>query len=332
MHIFIEGPRWAGMWTEIIATSLQQLGHSVEYLHHNVRSHADRLYLARHCWLQGEERSTAWAQRFRQRLLERMHGQQWHVLFSIQGKVDAITLQQLRRYSPGLRVIYWWGDILSAAALARIQDVAGFADRILVSYAGSHAKLERRYGQQLVYFPFGVAPAFHCVGTPGARERRRFGAEVSFVGTCYPERCELLRYLSSVLAVPVAVWGRGWRHCPGVRGRGALALRESQLVHACSKITLNLHHAGSDDGGNMRFREIPAAGGFQICDWQPALAATAPGRYTIFCRSQHEFAERIRYYLAHTEERLQLARTAHEAVMETAGYAPRLAALLQDLP
>jgi spore maturation protein CgeB len=116
-----------------------------------------------------------------------------------------------------------------------------------------------------------------------------------------------------------------------VRGRGALALRDSQLVHACSKISLNLHHAGSDDGGNMKFREIPAAGGFQVCDWQPALAATAHGKHTVFCRSLPEFAARIRYYLAHTDERLQLARAAHEAVMETADYAPRLAALLQDL-
>lgn len=331
MHIFIEGPGWAGMWTEIIAMSLQQLGHQVEYLHHNARSHSDRLYLAQRSWLHGEERGTAWARRFRQHLLERMHGREWQVLLSIQGKVDAITLQQLRQQSPGLQVIYWWGDILSDAALARIRDVAGFADRILVSYAGSHAKLEKLYGQQLVYFPFGVAPAFHRVGTPTPRQHRRFSAEVSFVGTCYPERCELLRYLNSVLASPVAVWGRGWRHCPGVRGRGALTLSESQLVHACSKISLNLHHAGSDDGGNMKFWEIPAAGGFQICDLQPALAATAHGRHTIFCNTLPEFSARIQYYLSHADERLQLARAAHQAALETADYAPRLAALLQDL-
>jgi len=331
MNIFIEGPRWAGMWTEIIATSLQQLGHQVEFLHHNVRSHGDRLYLARRSWLHAEKRGTAWARRFRQRLLERMHGRQWQVLLSIQGKIDAATVRQLRQHSPGLQVIYWWGDILNDNALSRIRDVAGFADRILVSYAGSHAKLEKLYGEQLVYFPFGVAPAFHNIGTPAPRERHRFGAEVSFVGTCYPERCELLRYLNSVLASPVAVWGRGWRHCHGVRGRGAMALHESQLVHACSKISLNLHHAGSDDGGNMKFWEIPAAGGFQICDWQPALAASAHGKHTIFCRSLPEFAKSIHHYLSHPDERMQLTRSAHQAVLESADYAPRLAALLQGL-
>jgi spore maturation protein CgeB len=117
-----------------------------------------------------------------------------------------------------------------------------------------------------------------------------------------------------------------------VRGRGALALRESQLVHACAKVSLNLHHAGTDDGGNMKSWEIPAAGGFQICDWQPALAATAHGKHTIFCRSLPEFAARIQYYLARDAERRQLGHAARKAVLDTPGYTPRLAALLQDLP
>lgn len=331
MNILIEGPRWAGMWTEIVTTSLRQLGHRVEFRYHNVRKPGDRLFLAGRTWLHGEERGTAWARRFRQRLLQQAGHTHRDLLFSIQGRIDAATVQQLRRQSPGLRVIYWWGDILGDAALARIREAAGCADRILVSYAGSYAKLAELYGDRVLYFPFGVAPAFHCVGTPTARERRRYSAGIAFVGTCYPERCELLRYLKRRLTCPVTVWGRGWRHCRGVRGRGALSLRESQLVHACSDISLNLHHAGSDDGGNMKFWEIPAAGGFQICDWQPALAAATHGKYTVTCRSPAEFAETIEYYLAHADERRQLAHAAREAVLETAGYAPRLAALLQDL-
>jgi len=331
MDILIEGPRWAGMWTEIIAASLQQLGHRVDYLYHNVRLPADRLFLAGRTWLLGEDRGTAWARRFQQRLLEQAGRSPPEVLLSIQGKVDAATVQQLRQHSPDMRVLYWWGDILSDAALARIRDAAAFADRILISYAGSQARLEKLYGERVVFFPFGVAPGFHTAGIPTAREQRRLGADVAFVGTCYPERCELLRYLNARLPAPVAVWGRGWRHCHGVRGRGALSLHESQLVHACSKISLNLHHAGTEDGGNMKYWEIPAAGGFQICDRQPSLAATGHGKYTIACSSIPEFAERIRYYLAHAQERRQLAHAANRAVWETAGYTPRLASLLQNL-
>ena len=133
------------------------------------------------------------------------------------------------RHSPGLRVIYWWGDILSDAALARIRTAAGCADRILVSYAGSHARLEKMYGDRVVYFPFGVAPAFHCVDCPDrAGSSSHFGADVAFVGTCYPERCELLRYLNSRLdrrsrsgdaagATAAACGGAAHCHCAKAR-------------------------------------------------------------------------------------------------------------------
>ena len=92
MNVFIEGPRWAGMWTEIVAASLQQLGHRVEYRYHNVRGTGDRLFLAARTWLHGEDRGTAWAQRFRQHLLEQASLHPRNVLLSIQGKVDAATV------------------------------------------------------------------------------------------------------------------------------------------------------------------------------------------------------------------------------------------------
>jgi len=331
MKIFIEGPRWSGMWTEIIAVSLQQLGHRTGILHHNVKSTGDRLALALRSRRNGMDRASAWTDRYRKQLLQAMSAGGWDLLLSIQGKIDATTLQLLRQHSPGLQVIFWWGDILGPAALARIRAASEFAERILVSYAGSHARLTQLYGDRVVYFPFGIAPGFHAIAPPGASERRRYGAAVSFVGTCYPERCELLRYLNRHLEAPVAVWGRGWRHCRGVRGRGALTLRESLLVHGASQISLNLHHAGTENGFNMKYYEIPAAGGFQLCDWQTALETSAHGRHTVACRSPAEFAEKIAYFLAHPEERRELARAARETVLETAAYAPRLAALLQDL-
>ena len=70
---------------------------------------------------------------------------------------------------------------------------------------------------------------------------------------------------------------------------------------------------------------------YEVCDWQPALAASVHGRHTILCRSLPEFAERIHYYLAHTEERRQLALAAHAAALETGDYTRHLAELLQDL-
>jgi spore maturation protein CgeB len=330
VKICIEGPRWSGMWTEIIADTLQDLGHRVAFRYHNRKRLSDRMALAGTV-LRGTERSAAWARRHRRQLLQAMQPGQWDLLLSIQGKLDAASVRQLRAQSPGLRVVFWWGDVLTDKGRAAIREAAVFSDRILVSYRGSYEQLRPLYGDRLVYFPFGVSPAWHSVPELTARDRRRFTADVAFVGTCYPERCELIRYLNTRLASPVRVWGRGWRHCRGSRGHGALSLQDSLKVHACARISLNLHHRDTDNGCNMKFYEIPAAHGFQVCDWQPLLATTALGQSSVACRSLPEFAAAIDYYLAHEQERKRLAAAASRTVFATAGYAQQLAQLLDSL-
>ena len=318
------------MWTEVIADTLTRSGHRVEYCYHNNRRSGDRLALLGGRLLPGADYRSAWIERYRKQLSLRLERFRPDVLFSIQGKVDADIVNRQRASAPQLRVIYWWGDILTAQARERIKLAAGFSDRILVSYRGIYEKLEPAYAGQLVYFPFGVAERFHRPQL-SARDRKRFTADVSFAGTCYPERCELIRYLNSRLDTPVQVWGRGWRHCKGVRGKGSLSLQDSLKVHACSRISLNLHHRETDNGFNMKFYEIPAAGGFQLCDHQPEMDNIPLGRETVSCRDLPEFAEKIRYYLAHEQARRESAAMTSQTDYATAGYHDRLATLFNSL-
>ena len=108
------------MWTEIIADSLRQAGHTVGVSYHNRKTLQDRLVLAGKTLLQGETRKTVWIERHRRQLLEAMSHEQWDVLLSIQGTVDQQTVRQCRQYSPGLKVFFWWGDIFTDQAQARI--------------------------------------------------------------------------------------------------------------------------------------------------------------------------------------------------------------------
>jgi len=318
------------MWTEIIADTLMQSGHQVEYCFHNHKRTGDRLALLGSRLLPGMDHRGAWAQRYRKQLYKRLDRFRPDVLLSIQGKVDAETINRLREKSPQLRVIYWWGDILTRPALERIKPAAGFSDRILVSYNGIYEKLKPAYADQLAYFPFGVSERFHRPEL-SASDRERFTADVSFVGTCYPERCELIHYLNKRLETPVQVWGRGWRHCRGIRSKGPLSLQDSLKVHACSRISLNLHHAETDNGFNMKFYEIPAAGGFQVCDWQAAMDESPLGRETVSCRDRPGFSEKIRYYLAHEQARGQIADATSQTVYATASYGEKLARLFSSL-
>ena len=330
MNILIEGPCWRGMWTEIIAAALRENGHRVDSCYHNRKTLRDRVALAATTLRGGEDRKRAWRQRHRQQLLQALRHSRYDMLLSIQGTLDQQTAEQARQQSPGLRIIYWWGDILTRQAQARIHQAAGFADTLLVSYLGSYQALKPDYPDQLVYFPFGVSRNFHTAGSLSARDRRRFATDVVFVGTYYPERCALIRYLNTRLDMPVSVWGRGWRQCQGISHHGALSLADSLKAYRCARISLNLHHVDTPNGCNMKYYEIPAAGGFQICDWQPLMDSTLLGRQTVACHSLPEFAEQVRYYLAHEQQRRKLVAENSQAVFATTDYQTRLDALFRS--
>ena len=158
-----------------------------------------------------------------------------------------------------------------------------------------------------------------------------FSAAVAFVGTCYPERCELIRYLNAHLPQPVRVWGRGWRRCRGVHGRGTLSLADCMKVYAGAAVTLNLHHSDTNNGFNMKFYEIPAAGGYQVCDWQPAREDSTLGRLVPACRSPAEFLDQVRHALENPRERAALAARASAEVLAHETYELRFRDLLGQL-
>ena len=319
------------MWTEIIANSLRNNGHHVDSCYHNRKTLLDRAVLAGVSFRHGAQRRAAWKHRHRLQLLKEMSHSRWDVLLSIQGTIDQHTVKQLRQYSPHLKIIYWWGDILTEQAQRRLEAAADFSDRLLLSYLGSYETLKPVYGDRLIYFPFAASRGFHSVGSLSAQDRKRFTSAVAFVGSYYPERCALLRYLNKQLDTPVSVWGRGWRKCGGIRHHGALSLADSLKVYSCSRISLNLHHVDTPNGCNMKFYEIPAAGGFQVCDWQALMNSTELGRQTVTCRTLPEFSERVKYYLAHEQERRQILQQNSDTVFTTADYETRLAELLQQI-
>ena len=84
------------MWTEIIADTLTQSGHQVEYCFHNHKRTGDRLALLGSRLLPNVDRRSAWAQRYRKQLYRQLDRFRPDVLFSIQGKVDAETVNRLR--------------------------------------------------------------------------------------------------------------------------------------------------------------------------------------------------------------------------------------------
>ncbi len=334
MKIFIEGPDWMGRWTEISADALENLGHHCAIHYHNRKTYRAKLNShinAVMSKLGVGAPCPAWDQLSNQILLEAMSGERWDILLSIQGRIDAGTVAVIRKNNPDVKIIYWLGDILQSAGERRVLEVHGWVDMVAVSYRGVYQRLADQGLSKLYYLPFGISKRFHVKAPISPAESRRFSAEVSFVGTYYPERCELIRYINEQLGFRVRVWGRGWRHCKGVWGGGRLDVEQTLKVYACSKISLNIHHHCTENGFNMKFYEIPAAGGFEICDWQPELDNVQAAAGLVSYRRPDELLEKIRYYLAHDNERLACADRIRQAMDKSEKYEQRFAGLLDAL-
>ena len=79
-------------------------------------------------------------------------------------------------------------------------------------------------------------------------------------------------------------------------------MADCMKVYANAAVTLKLHYRETDNGFDMKFYEIPAAGGYLMCDWQQLLQDTVLDRLTTACRTTEELLDRIRRVLHQSDE------------------------------
>lgn len=335
MNIFLEGPSWAGMWSEIVRDSLQNLGHRVFLYYHNRKPWSYKfgagayLTIFRHG---SRERKVHFASYSNRLVIQLMQEGSFDLFLSIQGKIDSMTIRLMRRIRPGIRILYWLGDVLSlGGGIEKLGDIVPETDYTMLSYRGDFEAMKRRFPDRILYFPFGVSSSFHRVRSVTENERKRFSSDVSFVGTCYPGREETLRYLRDHSSHQVSVWGRSWRQRKGVRSRGRLSLEDAQKVHALSKISLNIHHAATNNGFNMKFYEIPAAGGFELCDWQEEIEDQGYSGLVATYRSREEMKDKADYFIRNPDARTAMSNRFREHVLSRCCYEKKFSDLLASL-
>lgn len=334
MNILLEGPRWAGMWSEIVQDSLRNIGHKVFLHYHNRKPLSYLLWsgavptLFRHGSRESKARFASWSNN---RVLELLKKSDFDMILSIQGKIDGTCLRAIRRDKPDVKILYWIGDVLSPGGEEKIREIAGEVDGILLSYRGDYERMKIIHPGKIIYFPFGVSKKYHAVKAISVRERKLYASDVSFVGTYYPERGDALKYLMENGSPKIGIWGRSWRRSGGLASRGRLPLENAQKVHALSKISLNIHHVATKNGFNMKFLEIPASGGFELCDWQDEIEDQGLSGLVATYKTREEMKEKLDYFLKNPGPRDSMARKFRDHVTTRFCYDRKFFDLLERL-
>jgi spore maturation protein CgeB len=163
-----------------------------------------------------------------------------------------------------------------------------------------------RLGQDNVIFnPWSADPAvFRKMGL-----EKRF--DVSFVGMAYPERKATMARLAKK-GVNVECFGGGWP--AGPLGAGKM----TEVINR-SRINLNLSRSIYRGVRMMKSRpfEVASCGSFLLSENFPDMGECfESGKEMAFFEDEDELAEKVRYYLAHDEEREAMAEAAHARLLK----------------
>jgi len=261
----------------------------------------------------------------------------------ITGRSGVVTLNwfgddhwRFRPYSRSWAPRFHWVVTTDAAAVEKYR-LAGCRNVVLSQWGFNHHVIQRR----------NVPEEF----------------DVTFVGQVHSRRGEVINDLRRA-GIGVQCWGRGWPN-------GRLGQEEMIAMYARSRINLNFTESSvvsgwkrwakvvlnrrADDSLHLRTPlqvgahlrtlfnpgrpqikgrnfEIPGAGGFLLTSDADGLGEYfVPGKEIGLFRSTEDLLDRIRYYLAHHDERESVRRAGHARALRDHTYERRFRDLFATL-
>ena len=98
----------------------------------------------------------------------------------------------------------------------------------------------------------------------------------------------------------------------------------------CSKINLNMTNRPIKTGLPLRIFDLMACGGFVLSNYQSEIPEIfVPDKDIVLYDSIPDMLAKIDYYLAHDDERKQIAKNGYEKVKEYHSYDVRIVTMLK---
>jgi Glycosyl transferases group 1 len=184
--------------------------------------------------------------------------------------------------------------------------------------------------KDVILLPQAFDPNLHAP-LPGIRN----AWDVSFVGTCRPEREASLAMLASLRRFRLRVAGGGWRRSrlPGAIVSGpAYGIDMAKIVSA-STMSIGFVNHQSRDLRTYRSFEVPAIGSLFLAERTTEHEDTFRDRVeAVFFSSNDELIDLVSYYSAHATEAATVAAAGQSAVWRLdATYERRATQILERL-
>jgi hypothetical protein len=209
-------------------------------------------------------------------------------------------------------------------------------DRLFSPRRANLADLKEIGCQRVSYLPFAYAPEIHFPEPYALGQKEESApADVVFAGGADRDRVPILAALLQA-GFRVELYGGYWARFPETRAsaRGEADPKTVRRAIGQAKVALCLVRRANRDGHAMRAFEVPAIGACMLAEdtSEHREIFGDEGQAVIYFRTLEELVMKLRWLLAHDDERQRLARAAHHLIVQGRNtYADRLTEMLREV-
>jgi len=251
-------------------------------------------------------------------------------------RISSWTIEKLK--DDGVVCILWTID--PPLYFQPILKVAPFYDHIFCQGTEAIELLDKAGIGGAQWLPMACDPEYHHPAECSLEDRERYGNDIVFIGSYYPERASIFETISEL---DFAIWGPGWeslrsdsplRRCI----KGAHTTPADWLkIYNTSKIILATHYHDPQNRfpvyqASPRVFEALACRAFVLCDDQrDVFSLFKDGEDLVRFFDTSDLMNKAKHYLAHPEERNEIAGRGNRNVLENHTYIHRIKELLSKI-
>ncbi len=188
------------------------------------------------------------------------------------------------------------------------------------------------------WLPFACDPQHHKPVQLDIQERQSYSHDIVFVGSFYPNRAEIL---SQLFDFNLGIWGPGWEKIPKNHPLrkyitiGNIKPEEWIKIYSAAKIVIVIHYQDKKNPchqASPKVYEGLACNCFVLVDNQRDVRALfEDGKHLVIFKDIDDLRGKIAYYLAHSQERINIAQSGYSEVMHKHTYLHRLQSMLNTV-
>lgn len=261
---------------------------------------------------------TYWASRFvdacdravSRRLAHRVVTLRPELVVVVYRHLHPVLVEMLKNQLPAVPVVQINPDALSN--LEKQQIIAADFDHYFSKEPYIVQFLRDKAGLNAHYLPESFNPrVHHRPAVEKAVAERDANIDVLVFGGLYAYRARMVEQLQRAGIKVVAYGTKGPYLRPAVqsvfRKQYLIGDEKNRLLYG-ARIVFNNFHYAEITSANQKYFEINGIGAFQLCDYKPTLDEyTGVPTERVTYRTMTEAIDKIRYYLAHPDERYELA-------------------------